>query len=66
MSSDDAYKFDIVNGQVTATYELDDGVWELEPLDDDGGESYAVEANGDVVRTEIEPYGTEITRNCCH
>ena len=34
--SSDAYKFDIVNGQVTAAYELDDGVWELEPIDDDG------------------------------
>jgi hypothetical protein len=60
--SSDAYKFDIVNGRVTAAYELDDGVWELEPLDDDGGESYAVAVNGDVLRTEIEPYGTEITR----
>lgn len=60
--SSDAYKFEIKDGQVNAAYELDDGVWELEPLDDDGGESYAVAANGDVVRTEIEPYGTEITR----
>ena len=60
--SSDVYKFNIVDGQVIAAYELDDGVWELEPLDDDGGESYAVEANGDVVRTEIESYGTEITR----
>ncbi|HQU62234.1 MAG TPA: hypothetical protein PKY85_03735 [Nitrosomonas sp.] len=60
--SSDAYKFDIVNGQVTAAYELDDGVWELEPIDDDGGESYAVAGNGDVLRTKIESYGTEITR----
>lgn len=60
--SDDAYKFDITDGKVTAVYELDDGVWELEPIDDDGSESYAVQANGDVIRTDREAVGTEISR----
>lgn len=56
-----AYKFDIANGEVTAAYEFDDGVWESESIDDDGSETYTVDG-ADVIRTEVKPFGTEITR----
>ncbi|WP_193568020.1 hypothetical protein [Nitrosomonas sp. JL21] len=55
------FKFDIANGQVTAVFELDDGVWEAESLTDHGKKSYTVDGS-DVIRTEIKPFGTEITR----
>lgn len=56
-----AYQFDIANGVVTAAYEFDDGVWEPESIDDDGSETYTVDG-ADVIRTEVKPFGTEITR----
>lgn len=56
-----AFKFDIENGLVTAVFELKDGVLERERIDDDGSETFTVDGN-DVVRTEIKPFGTEITR----
>lgn len=56
-----AYKFDIVDGEVIAVFEYDDGVFEPESIDDDGSETYAVEG-AEVVRTEQEAFGTEITR----
>lgn len=56
------FKFDIVDGKVTAVFELKDGVLKPKSIDDDGTETYVVEANGDVVRTEVKPFGTEITR----
>jgi len=56
-----AYKFDIVNGEVVAVFEYDDGVFEPESIDDDGSEIYTVEGT-EVVRTEQEAFGTEITR----
>lgn len=56
------FKFDIVDGKVTAVFELEDGVLKPKSIDDDGTETYVVEANGDVVRTEVKPFGTEITR----
>ena len=57
-----AYKFTVENGRVVAAFERDDGVWEQESIDDDGTETYTVESNGDVTRTEVKPFGTEITR----
>lgn len=56
-----AFKFDIVNGEVTAVFELDNGVWEPKSIDDGGSETYTVDGT-DVVRTEVKPFGTEITR----
>ena len=56
-----AYKFDIANGEVVAVFELDDGVFEPEPIDDDGSEIYTIEGT-EVVRTDLEAFGTEITR----
>ena len=56
-----AFKFDIVNGEVVAVFELKDGVLESKSIDDDGSETYVVE--GDVVvRTEQKTFGAEITR----
>ena len=55
------FKFEINNGQVTGVFELDDGVFEPKSLDDNGRKSYTVSGN-DVIRTEIKPFGTEITR----
>lgn len=54
------FKFEINSGQVTAAFELDDGVFEPKSLDDNGRKSYTVSGN-DVIRTEIKPFGTEIT-----
>lgn len=56
-----SFKFDIADGAVIAVYELDDGVWELKPIDDDGSETYTVEGDA-VIRTETKPFGSEITR----
>lgn len=56
-----SFKFDIDIGVVTAVYALEDGVWEQKSIDDDGSETYTVEGN-DVIRTELKPFGTEITR----
>ena len=55
------FKFEINNGQVTAVFELKNGVLEPKSLDDNGTKSYTVSGN-DVIRTEIKPFGTEITR----
>lgn len=56
-----AFQFDIVNGVVVAIFELKDGRLEPKPIDDDGSETYTVEGN-EVVRTDVEAFGTEITR----
>lgn len=56
-----AFMFDIENGEVTAVFELDDGVWKPKSIDDDGSETYTVDG-ADVIRTEVKPFGTEITR----
>jgi len=55
-----AFKFTIVNNQVTAVFELKDGVLEPKSIDDDGSETYAVQGT-EVIRTEVKPFGTEIT-----
>jgi hypothetical protein len=56
-----AFKFTIVDGKVTEVFELKDGVLKPKSIDDDGSETYAVDGT-QVVRTEIKPFGTEITR----
>lgn len=56
-----AFKFTIVDGNVTQVFEVKDGVDEPKPIDDDGSESYTVES-GEVVRKEINAFGTEFTR----
>ncbi len=56
-----AFQFTIVDDQVTEVFEIKDGVSEPKPIDDDD-ETYTVESDGVVVRTEVEPFGTEITR----
>lgn len=56
-----SFKFDIADGAVIAVYELDDGVWELKPIDDDGSETYTMEGDA-VIHTETKPFGSEITR----
>ena len=55
-----SFKFDIVGGKVTAAFELDDGVWKSKSIDDDGSETYEV-VGSEVIRTEVKPFGTEIT-----
>lgn len=55
------YEFTIVDNVVTEVFEIKDGVKELDPIDDDGTESYEVNENGEVIRTDIEDLGTEIT-----
>ncbi len=56
-----AFKFTIVDGKVTEVFEVKDGIEEPKPIDDDNGETYTVESE-EVVRTEINAFGTEITR----
>ncbi len=56
-----SFKFTIVDGKVTEVFEVKDGVAEPKPIDDDGSETYTVES-GEVVRTDINEFGTEITR----
>lgn len=58
----DALRFTIEAGVVTAVFEYDDGLWK--PERPDPGETYSVDpANADVViRTEIKSGGTEIDR----
>ena len=57
------YQFTINdNNEVVEVFEIKKGVPELKPIDDDGTETYAVNENGEVVRTDDEPeIGTEIT-----
>ena len=57
-----AFKFTIDNGEVTEVFEIKDGVPEPKSIDDDGTETYAVSSDGVVTRTEVKPFGTEITR----
>ncbi len=56
-----SFKFNIVGGKVTAAFELDDGVWKSKSIDDDGSETYDI-VGSEVIRTEVKPFGTEITR----
>ncbi|MBA3755193.1 MAG: hypothetical protein H0X02_02720 [Nitrosomonas sp.] len=55
------FRFTIDNGEVTEVFEIKDGVPEPKPIDDDGSETYTVDGI-EVVRTEVKPFGTEITR----
>ena len=53
--SEDLRRFDIVNGIVTAVYEFDNGIWELDDISDN--EIYTLSDN-DVI--ESETYATHI------
>jgi len=55
MSNSDLLKFDIENGIVTAVYEFDDGLWELEHIS--ANETYTL-SGSDVI--ESETYATHI------
>ena len=55
-----AFQFTIVDGQVTEVFEIENGVPEPESIDEN--ETYTVDSDGVVTRTEVEPFGTEITR----
>jgi hypothetical protein len=57
-----AFKFTIVDNQITEVFEIKDGVPKPDPIDDDGSETFTVDSNGVVTRTEEEPLGREITR----
>lgn len=57
-----AFKFTIAGGEVTQVFEIKDGVSEPKSIDDDGSETYEVGSDGVVTRTEVKPFGTEITR----
>lgn len=57
-----AFQFTIVDGEVTQVFEIKDGVPEPKSIDDDGSETYGVDSDGVVTRTEVKPFGTEITR----
>lgn len=56
------FQFTIVDGEVTQVFEIKDGVPEPKSIDDDGSETYGVDSDGVVTRTEVKPFGTEITR----
>tara|TARA_R110002073_G_scaffold68271_2_gene169638 strand:+ start:696 stop:866 length:171 start_codon:yes stop_codon:yes gene_type:complete len=47
--SEDLRRFDIVNGIVTAVYEFDNGIWELDDISDN--EIYTLSDN-DVIESE--------------
>lgn len=50
------------NNEVVEVFEIKDGVPKLKPIDDDGTETYAVNENGEIIRTELKPgFGSEIT-----
>ncbi|GAB3365104.1 MULTISPECIES: hypothetical protein [Giesbergeria] len=55
----DLYRFDIQNGAVVRVQEWDEGRWKSERMDAD--EVYTLEGT-DVIKTEIETYGREVTR----
>jgi len=55
-----AFKFTIVDGKVTEVFEQKDGALKPKSINDDGSETYTVDGS-QVVRTEIKPFGTEIT-----
>jgi hypothetical protein len=55
-----SFVFETANGQVTSVFEVeDDGV--LKPDSIDSNETYTLDGS-DVIRTEVESFGTEITR----
>ncbi len=54
-----AFEFDIVNGEVVSVFEVKDGQLKLDRIE--SNETYTVDGN-DVIRTEVEAFGTEIHR----
>lgn len=57
-----AFQFTIAGSKVIEVFEIEGGVPEPEPIDNDGGETYTVSSDGVVTRIEVEPLGSEITR----
>lgn len=55
-----AFQFTIVDGEVVEVFEIKNGVPEPESIDED--ETYILDSDGVVTRTEVEPLGTETTR----
>lgn len=56
--SEDAYRFDLVNGQVTNLQEFDDGRWQREAIDSD--ETWSFDGS-QLIKTEREGFGYEIS-----
>ena len=55
---EDAYRFDLVEGQVTNLQEFDDGRWKQERIDYD--ETWSFDGTN-LIKTERERYGSEIS-----
>ena len=55
---DDAYRFELVNGQVTNLQEFDDGRWKREQID--YNETWTFNGSN-LIKTEREGYGSEIS-----
>lgn len=55
---EDAYRFDLVNGQVVNLQEFDDGRWQSERID--AGETWTFDGVN-LIKTEREGYGSEIS-----
>lgn len=60
-SGNEVYRFDIANNQVIGVFKFDDGRWKDKTFDRDGNKTYSLEGN-DVIRTETDYSGVEITR----
>jgi hypothetical protein len=54
----DLYQFDLQDGVVVGANEFDDGRWESEFIK--SNESYQVNEDGTIVKTEVKRFGTEI------
>ncbi|MCB1986374.1 MAG: hypothetical protein H6936_03470 [Burkholderiales bacterium] len=54
-----SFEFEIINGEVVSVFEVKDGQLKPDPIE--SNEVYTVEGN-DVIRTEIEAFGTEVQR----
>ncbi len=59
MDSSEVYRFSVQGNSVTGVQEYDDGYWQAERID--SNETYTVDGKY-IVKTEIERYGTEISR----
>lgn len=58
--SDKLFKFDIsAEGEVTAFYEYDDGVWELEDIG--AKDTFVLNDDGTITHTEVKRWGSEVT-----
>lgn len=59
MDSSEVYRFSVQGNSVTGVQEYDDGYWQTERID--SNETYTVDGKY-VIKTEVERYGTEISR----